>query len=136
MQIALNYDVSIPQKESERQIKMRALRLQNSSNNPDDRRSILPQNLYLVTETNLNVILDHVSEIKPMLIIVDSIQTTYLSELESTAGSVSQVRECASRLRELAKSTGVAVFLIGHVTKEGAIAGPVYWSISLIQYYT
>jgi DNA repair protein RadA/Sms len=56
--------------------------------------------------------------------ILDSIQTTYLPELESSAGSVSQVRETASRLRELAKSSGLAVFLIGHVTKEGAIAGP------------
>jgi DNA repair protein RadA/Sms len=57
-------------------------------------------------------------------LIVDSIQTTYMPELESGAGSVTQVRECASRLRELAKSSGVAIFLIGHVTKEGAIAGP------------
>jgi DNA repair protein RadA/Sms len=57
-------------------------------------------------------------------LIVDSIQTTYLPELESSAGSVSQVRESASRLREIAKSSGMAVFLVGHVTKEGAIAGP------------
>jgi hypothetical protein len=62
--------------------------------------------------------------IKPALLIVDSIQTTYLPELESSAGSVTQVRECASRLRELAKTPGIAVFLIGHVTKEGMIAGP------------
>jgi DNA repair protein RadA/Sms len=58
------------------------------------------------------------------LLVVDSIQTTTLSELESSAGSVSQVRESASRLRELAKSSGISVFLIGHVTKEGTIAGP------------
>jgi DNA repair protein RadA/Sms len=58
------------------------------------------------------------------LLIVDSVQTTYLPELDSSAGSVSQVRESASRLRELAKNSGIAVFLIGHVTKEGAIAGP------------
>jgi DNA repair protein RadA/Sms len=57
-------------------------------------------------------------------LIIDSIQTMYLPELESSAGSISQVRECASRLRELAKSSGMAVFLIGHVTKEGVIAGP------------
>ncbi len=62
--------------------------------------------------------------IQPDLLIVDSIQTTYLSELDSSAGSVSQVRECASQLRELAKSSGITVFLIGHVTKEGNIAGP------------
>jgi DNA repair protein RadA/Sms len=70
------------------------------------------------------VILEHVSAVKPRLLVVDSIQTTTLSELESSAGSVSQVRESASRLRELAKSSGVSVFLIGHVTKEGTIAGP------------
>ncbi len=104
--------------ESERQIKMRATRM--FSENKKD----LPKNLLLVTETNLEVILNHVNEVKPDLLIVDSIQTVYLSELDSSAGSVSQVRECASNLRELAKSSGISVFLIGHVTKEGAIAGP------------
>jgi len=78
----------------------------------------------LVTETNLDTILEHVSQVRPGLLIIDSIQTVYLPDLSSTAGSVSQVRECASRLRELAKSTGMAVFVIGHVTKEGVIAGP------------
>jgi DNA repair protein RadA/Sms len=107
--------------ESERQIKMRALRL---SRGEDGKRPELPDELFLVTETNLGVILEHVSEVKPRLLVVDSIQTTTLSELESSAGSVSQVRESASRLRELAKSTGISVFLIGHVTKEGTIAGP------------
>src|SRR5512147_2629001 len=102
--------------ESERQIKMRAVRLNG--------KNALPANLLLVTETNLEVILNHVNESKPELLIVDSIQTVYLSDLDSSAGSVSQVRECASHLRELAKSSGVSVFLIGHVTKEGAIAGP------------
>ena len=107
--------------ESERQIKMRAVRLlPEAAKNP----SVLPENLYLVTETNLDTILEHVQEIKPSLLIVDSIQTVYMTELESAAGSVSQVRESASRLRELAKSSGVAVFVIGHVTKEGTIAGP------------
>jgi DNA repair protein RadA/Sms len=80
--------------------------------------------LLLVTETNLGAILEHISAVKPSLVVVDSIQTTYMPELESGAGSVTQVRECASRLRELAKSSGIAIFLIGHVTKEGAIAGP------------
>lgn len=102
--------------ESERQIKMRAVRLLDKKE--------LPKNLLLVTETNLEVILNHVRDTKPDLLIVDSIQTVYLSELDSSAGSVSQVRECASQLRELAKSSGVSVFMIGHVTKEGAIAGP------------
>ena len=104
--------------ESERQIKMRAARLMAAGNGS------LPDALFLVTETNLEVILNHVREVRPDLLIVDSIQTTYLSELDSSAGSVSQVRECSSQLRELAKSSGVTVFLIGHVTKEGAIAGP------------
>ena len=58
------------------------------------------------------------------MLIIDSIQTVYLAEMDSSAGSVSQVKECASQLRELAKSRGVTVFLVGHVTKEGAIAGP------------
>src|SRR5512138_2229448 len=102
--------------ESERQIKMRAVRL--------NRQKELPQNLLLVTETNLEIILNHINEVKPDLLIVDSIQTVYLSELDSSAGSVSQVRECSSQLRELAKTRGVSVFVIGHVTKEGTIAGP------------
>ncbi len=103
--------------ESERQIKMRAARL-------GDGKKDFPANLLLVTETNLEIILNHVSDVKPELLIVDSIQTVYLSELDSSAGSVSQVRECASQLRELAKSSGISIFIIGHVTKEGAIAGP------------
>jgi DNA repair protein RadA/Sms len=103
--------------ESERQIKMRAARLLGG-------KKALPPELLLVTETNLEVILNHVADVKPALLIVDSIQTAYLTQLDSSAGSVSQVRECASQLRELAKSSGVSVFLIGHVTKEGAIAGP------------
>lgn len=103
--------------ESERQIRMRATRLGGGSKE-------FPKELLLVTETNLEVILNHVADVKPNLLIIDSIQTVYLSELDSSAGSVSQVRECASQLRELAKSSGVSVFLIGHVTKEGAIAGP------------
>lgn len=102
--------------ESERQIKMRAVRLNGEKG--------LPPNLLLVTETNLEVIFNHVNEVKPDLLIVDSIQTVYLSEVDSSAGSVSQVRECSSQLRELAKTRGISVFVIGHVTKEGMIAGP------------
>ena len=107
--------------ESERQIKMRALRLLRAAGSTEDR---LPEDLFLVTETSLEAILEHVGEVKPRLLVIDSIQTTTLADLESSAGSVSQVRESASRLRELAKSSGVSVFLIGHVTKEGTIAGP------------
>jgi DNA repair protein RadA/Sms len=117
--------------ESERQIKMRALRLQRSAQlgepagrEQEDANPAMPEDLFLVTETNLAAILEHIAEIQPGLVVIDSIQTVYLADMDSSAGSVSQVRECASRLRELAKSSGVAVFLIGHVTKEGAIAGP------------
>jgi DNA repair protein RadA/Sms len=106
--------------ESEHQIKMRAQRLLRQDGTPDE----LPEDLYLVTETNLESMLLHVETIAPPLLIVDSIQTTYTQDLDSSAGSVSQVRECSSRLRELAKNNGVSVFLIGHVTKEGTIAGP------------
>ncbi|HEX9334067.1 MAG TPA: DNA repair protein RadA [Anaerolineales bacterium] len=102
--------------ESERQIKMRAVRLNGQKE--------LPKNLLLVTETNLEIIFNHTSEVKPDLLIVDSIQTVYLSNMDSSAGSVSQVRECSSQLRELAKTSGISVFVIGHVTKEGTIAGP------------
>ncbi len=102
--------------ESERQIKMRAVRLNGQKE--------LPKNLLLVTETNLEIILNHINEVRPDLLIVDSIQTVYLSNMDSSAGSVSQVRECSSQLRELAKTSGISVFVIGHVTKEGTIAGP------------
>jgi DNA repair protein RadA/Sms len=105
--------------ESERQIKMRAMRLAEES-----KIEQLSDKLLLLTETNLDVILEHVHALKPRLLIIDSIQTVYLNGLNSTAGSVSQVRESAARLQELAKTSGVAVFLIGHVTKEGTIAGP------------
>lgn len=114
--------------ESERQIKMRALRLLRSPDGErpsrDDLSLDIPSDLYLVTETNLTIILDHIAEMHPQILILDSVQTTYIPEVDSSAGSVTQVRETASRLRELAKSSGLAVFLIGHVTKEGAIAGP------------
>jgi DNA repair protein RadA/Sms len=105
--------------ESERQIKMRALRLQRSG-----KPANLPEKLLLVTETNLEVVFEHVQACHPALLVVDSIQTMTLPELRSTAGSIGQVRECSARLRELAKASSMAVFLIGHVTKEGMIAGP------------
>ena len=99
--------------ESARQIKMRA-----------DRMKVQAHDLYLVTETNLTGVFRHIEEIQPALVIVDSIQTTYDERLTSSAGSVSQVRECASSFQDLAKNSGVTIFLVGHVTKEGAIAGP------------
>ncbi len=107
--------------ESERQIKMRAVRLMR---NEDGSADAMPQNLYLVTETNMDVILEHIQNVQPFLVIIDSIQTVYLPDMNSMAGAVGQVRECANRLREMAKTSGISVFLIGHVTKEGVIAGP------------
>lgn len=99
--------------ESARQIKMRA-----------DRLGVTAQDLFLVTETNLNVMLGHIDEVKPVMVIVDSIQTAYVEDKVSSPGSVSQVRECAGRFQELAKNSGITIVLVGHVTKEGAIAGP------------
>jgi DNA repair protein RadA/Sms len=125
--------------ESERQIKMRAARLTDEkeslkptkASKDASAKSVIesnglkyPAELFLVTETNMATILEHVNDVKPQMLIVDSIQTVYLPELQSTAGSVTQVRDCSGRLRELAKSSGIAVFVIGHVTKEGVIAGP------------
>ncbi|HHY88296.1 MAG TPA: DNA repair protein RadA [Chloroflexi bacterium] len=110
--------------ESERQIKMRAVRLVRAAQDEGAEPKPLPEELLLVTETNLEAILEHVDQVGPDILIVDSIQTVYLPQLESAAGSVTQVRESASRLRELAKSEGLSVFVIGHVTKEGMIAGP------------
>jgi len=108
--------------ESERQIKMRAVRLLKMENG--EAITDVPKNLLLVTETNLDIILEHIQQVKPEVVVIDSIQTVTLPEFSSSAGSVSQVRESAARLRELAKSSGIAIFVIGHVTKEGVIAGP------------
>lgn len=99
--------------ESSRQIKMRA-----------DRLRIHTDDLFVVTETELETMLDHLAAVGPRVMVVDSIQTAHTATLESAAGSVSQVRACAARLQDVAKSSGVAMFLVGHVTKEGAIAGP------------
>lgn len=99
--------------ESARQIKMRA-----------DRLSIRNNDLFIVTETNMDAILHHAEQVRPLAMIVDSVQTVYSEELTSAAGSISQVRQAASRFQWWAKAEGVAVFLVGHVTKEGAIAGP------------
>jgi DNA repair protein RadA/Sms len=99
--------------ESERQIKMRGERL-----------GVEATNLFLLPETNLENILDEVQRNEPGAIIVDSIQTVFSSSIESAPGSVSQVREVAGQLLMLAKNRTIPVFLIGHVTKEGSIAGP------------
>jgi DNA repair protein RadA/Sms len=99
--------------ESARQIKMRAKRL-----------SIETDDLFLVTETRLEAIFRHAEQVQPQILIVDSIQTVTSEELTAAAGSISQVRQAASRFQWWAKAEGVTVFLVGHVTKEGAIAGP------------
>jgi len=99
--------------ESEEQISLRAHRLKKSN----------PQ-CYILSETELESILTHSENLKPGLIIVDSIQTVSTSMLESSAGSVSQVRECAAQLLKYSKISGIPVFLIGHITKDGTLAGP------------
>ncbi len=113
--------------ESERQIKMRATRLHAESAHLGRQGTApggLSEELFLVTETNLDLILEHIANVKPRLVVIDSIQSVFVNDMTSAAGSVGQVRECASRLQTLAKTSGIAVFLIGHVTKEGTLAGP------------
>jgi len=99
--------------ESEHQIKMRA-----------DRLKISNENFYLLTETGLQTIFSEIKKLKPELVIVDSIQTLQSSLIDSGAGSVSQIRECAAEFQRFAKETNTPVFLIGHITKDGTIAGP------------
>ncbi len=99
--------------ESEEQISLRAQRMKNT--NP---------HCYILNETELESILTHAENIKPRLIIIDSIQTISTGMIESSAGSVSQVRECAGQLLKYSKITGIPVFLIGHITKDGTLAGP------------
>jgi DNA repair protein RadA/Sms len=99
--------------ESAQQIKMRA-----------DRLGISDEQLYVLSEINLERIMDHIERLNPHLAVVDSIQSVYTEELTSAAGGVSQVKECAATLLRLAKVSGVPIFIVGHVTKAGAIAGP------------
>lgn len=99
--------------ESEQQIKMRADRIKSASSD-----------FYLLTETNTQVIFQEIKKLKPELVIVDSIQTMQSNFVESSAGSISQIRECAAEWQRYAKETNTPVFLIGHITKEGSIAGP------------
>lgn len=99
--------------ESAQQIKLRA-----------DRLGLASDGLYVLSETNVHAIAGHIEQHQPRLVVVDSIQTMYLDELDSAAGSVSQVRESAARLMQVAKGQNIPIFLIGHVTKAGAIAGP------------
>ncbi|MBS4179700.1 DNA repair protein RadA [Lederbergia citrea] len=99
--------------ESVKQTKLRADRL--NVNSPE---------LYIYAETNLELIHQTIEDISPQFVVVDSIQTVYHPEVTSAPGSVSQVRECTAELMRIAKTKGIAIFIVGHVTKEGAIAGP------------
>lgn len=89
-----------------------------------ERLGIAGQGLFLLAETDLEIIVSQVEQLQPGLVVVDSIQTAYLSELDAVPGSITQVRECTLRLMRWAKTSGVPVCITGHVTKEGAIAGP------------
>ncbi|MDP2386934.1 MAG: DNA repair protein RadA [Bacteroidota bacterium] len=99
--------------ESEQQIKMRA-----------DRIGVTTDNCFILQETNTQNIFQQITEIEPQLVIIDSIQTLHTSYVESSPGSVSQVRECAAEFLRFAKETNTPVFMIGHITKEGSLAGP------------
>ena len=99
--------------ESEQQIKMRA-----------DRLKLKNDKFYLLTETSTQTIFQEIKKLKPQLVIVDSIQTLQTSFIDSSPGSVSQIRECAAEFQRFAKETNTPVFLIGHITKDGSIAGP------------
>ncbi len=106
--------------ESEQQIRMRADRLTVGKNRLMDH----PDNFYLLTETSTQLIFQEIKKLKPQLVIVDSIQTLQSPYIESAPGSVSQIRECAAEFQRFAKETNTPVFLIGHITKDGNIAGP------------
>ncbi|MCC6251490.1 MAG: DNA repair protein RadA [Bacteroidia bacterium] len=99
--------------ESEQQIKMRATRI-----------GLQNKQCYIYTETSTHSIIAKADQIKPDIIVVDSIQTLYSPVLESSAGSVSQIRQCSAELMKLAKESAVPIFLIGHITKDGSLAGP------------
>lgn len=99
--------------ESAKQTKLRA-----------DRLAIKSDLLYVLAETNLYDISNQIAQLKPAFVVIDSIQTVFREEVASAPGSVSQVRECTSELMKIAKSNGIPIFIVGHVTKEGSIAGP------------
>jgi DNA repair protein RadA/Sms len=104
--------------ESEQQIKMRADRIVGHA------AGASASNFFLLTETSIEIIFQEIKKLKPALVIVDSIQTVHTSLIDSSPGSVSQIRECAAEFQRFAKETDIPVFLIGHITKDGTIAGP------------
>jgi DNA repair protein RadA/Sms len=117
LQIVLNLKnqkaLFISGEESEQQIRMRA-----------DRIGLNKSECYILTETTTQIIFKHVEQLNPDILIIDSIQTLYSNNIESAPGSVSQIKECAGELFRFAKESGTPVFLIGHITKDGIIAGP------------
>lgn len=127
--LLLQTALSIPDKrllyvsgeESEQQIKMRADRLASQSSKPAIQQS---DNTYVVAETVTQRIFDHVDVVKPDILVVDSIQTISTESIDSSAGSISQIRECTAELQRFAKESGVPVLLVGHITKDGSLAGP------------
>ena len=115
--------------ESAQQLKMRAERLMNFENKKSSNKSELPDikdnsNLLILTETSLESIFNNIKETLPEIVIIDSIQTISTEDVDSSPGSITQVRECAAALLRFAKSSGVPVILIGHINKEGSLAGP------------
>lgn len=116
LQLALRFEgitLYVSGEESAQQLKMRAERLEGSNDNT-----------LILTETSLQSIVVQIKQVQPSLVIIDSIQTLYSEEIESAPGSISQVRECASQMLRLAKQSGIPVILIGHITKDGNLAGP------------
>lgn len=113
--IAENYGkvLYVSGEESEEQIKMRAERL-----------GALSDSLYIVSETNIDVIEGYIDDMQPSFVLVDSIQTLFKEELTSAPGSVSQVKECSNNLMRIAKSKDIPMFIVAHVTKQGELAGP------------
>ncbi|MBQ1408229.1 MAG: DNA repair protein RadA, partial [Bacteroidales bacterium] len=107
--------------ESEQQIKMRADRLMDGTQASSPAKTI---DCYVVSETVTQRIMEHVEQIKPDLLIVDSIQTISTETIDSSAGSISQIRECTAEFQRFAKENGVPVLLVGHITKDGTLAGP------------
>ncbi len=129
LQLALNMPgikvLYVSGEESDRQIKMRAERLENPetrSRNKEVQGN--DKSCYILTETSTQNIFKQIEELEPDLVVVDSIQTLHSAHIESTPGSVSQVRECTAELLRFAKESSTPVFLIGHITKDGMIAGP------------
>jgi len=109
--------------ESGQQVKLRSLRLGMADNDGKPTDGI-NENLYLLPETNLEVVLEELESLRPKVAVIDSIQALFYSALTSAPGSVAQVRECTSALMQMAKKENISLFIVGHVTKEGAIAGP------------